>query len=66
VPESASLLSERLDAAMGIDWQLSEQGRARVKIAVERALQELPPAVSDADVERLVGEVYRYVIERGW
>jgi len=51
---------------MGIDWQQSEQGRARVKIAVEDALNELPDSVSNDGVTGLVNEVFRYVIERGW
>lgn len=66
VKDCVRQLSKRLEAAMGIDWQMSEQGRARVKVAVEQALDELPEAISNAEVDQLATDGFRYVIERGW
>lgn len=66
VKDCVRQLSQRLDRAMGLDWQMSEQGRARVKVAVEQALDELPEEISNAEVDRLATDVFRYVIERGW
>ncbi len=59
-------LPKRLDSKLVIDWRKSQMKRAAVRVAIKRALEELPQPYDEVKFEAALEAVYEHVSESYW